>query len=104
MDIAAVHESHHGSCTEQRTGTSHVLDDSVALPAHPLSIKPYGNAYTAPQNSIAATGNFHCLPSEVLVSLLECLDAFSLVQLGACCKYLYAYTSSAELWKNLFIT
>ncbi|OCL02334.1 F-box domain-containing protein [Glonium stellatum] len=78
-------------------------DDPVAIPSHPLGIKPSGNAYTASEDIKSACGLFSRLPDELLNYLLERLDAFDLVTLGATCKALYAFTTTEELWKNLFI-
>ena len=78
-------------------------DAPVAIPSHPLGIKPSGNAYTASRDIKFACGLFRKLPDELLNHFLEKLDALDLVRLGGTCKALYAFTSAEELWKNLFI-
>ena len=78
-------------------------DAPVAIPSHPLGIKPSGNAYTASRDIKFACGLFCRLPDELLNHILEKLDALDLVRLGGTCKALYAFTSAEELWKNLFI-
>ena len=78
-------------------------DAPVAVPSHPLGIKPSGNAYTASRDIKFACGLFCRLPDELLNHFLEKLDALDLVRLGGTCKALYAFTSAEELWKNLFI-
>ena len=75
----------------------------VAVPPHPLRIKPTGNAYTSSSNLKSATGYFTCLPDELIVQILEYLEARNLLQLGATCKALYAFARFEDLWKSLFI-
>ncbi|KAK2752389.1 hypothetical protein FQN55_007429 [Onygenales sp. PD_40] len=74
-----------------------------AIPPHPLGVKPSGNALAASSNLRAAVGSFGELSDELVILLLECLDAASLLSLGATCKALYAFTHAEELWKALFI-
>ena len=71
--------------------------------AHPLGVKPGGNALAAQKNSVGHMGVFGALPDETILVLLEWLDGRSLLNLGASCKTLYAYTTFDQLWKNLFI-
>jgi hypothetical protein len=71
--------------------------------AHPLGVKPGGNALTVQKNSVGHMGVFGALPDETILVLLEWLDGRSLLNLGASCKTLYAYTTFDQLWKNLFI-
>ena len=78
-------------------------DAPVTIPSHPLGIKPSGNAYTASRDIKFACGLFCRLPDELLNHILEKLDALDLVRLGGTCKALYAFASTEELWKNLFI-
>jgi hypothetical protein len=75
----------------------------VSIPLHPLGVKPSGNQYTAPSNARHATGFFQILPDEVVATVLEYLDAPQLDLLGSCCKFLYAFCRSEDLWKALFI-
>ena len=77
--------------------------DSVAVPSHPLGIKPSGNAYTANENLKSAAGRFSLLPDEVLVQILECLDAVSLQKIECTCKALYAFSRLEDIWKTLCI-
>jgi hypothetical protein len=76
-----------------------------ALPAHPLSVRPGGNAYaqTAGSNLKWNTGVFATLPDELLAHFLDYLTAQELVFLGSTCKAFYAFTRSEELWKALFV-
>ncbi|KAL2041281.1 hypothetical protein N7G274_005663 [Stereocaulon virgatum] len=76
---------------------------SVAVPSHPLGIKPSGNAYTANENLKSAAGRFSLLPDEVLVQILECLDAKSLRKIECTCKALYAFSRLEDIWKTLCI-
>ena len=77
--------------------------EPVALPAHPLGIRPAGNAYTADTNIKLAAGNFHCLPDEIIMEILEFLEPVPLVLLGNTCKALYAFSRFEELWKAIVI-
>ena len=78
-------------------------DASVAIPPHPLGVKPAGNAYTSSANLKDHAGAFAALPDELLMGFLECLHPFELIQLGATCKALYAFTSAEELWRSAFV-
>ena len=78
-------------------------DSSVTVPPHPLRIKPAGNAYTEATNIKIATGFFSVLPDELIIQVLEFLDAPQLLSVGATCKALYAFCQLEELWKALFI-
>jgi hypothetical protein len=75
----------------------------LVFKAHPLGVKPSGNALAAPKNSAANMGVFGGLPDETVLVLLEWLDSTSLLSLGASCRSLYAYTMFDQLWKDLFI-
>lgn len=77
--------------------------DSLTVPSHPLRIKPAGNGYTATENIKLAAGSFTALPDELLIHVLESLDAASLRRLGCACKALYAFSRLEELWKALCI-
>jgi len=75
------------------------------IPPHPLGIKPLGNQYLSPGCGRArdGLGTLQALPDEVLMTLLESLDQEALQLLGRCCKFLFAFCSSDELWKALFL-
>ena len=75
----------------------------VAVPQHPLDIRPSGNAYTAAENIKNATGTFSHLPDDLLVQILEYLDGPCLRSLGRSCKALFAFTRLEDLWKTQFI-
>ena len=77
--------------------------DSLTVPSHPLKIKPRGNAYTATDDIKLAAGSFTALPDDVLIQVLEFLDATSLKWLGFACKTLYAFSRHEEIWKTLCI-
>jgi len=79
------------------------LDIPKSVPPHPLGIKPLGNAYDAKINIKRHCGIFTWLPDELLISVLEYLDAATLVRLGGACKALYAFSREEELWKSLFV-
>jgi hypothetical protein len=88
------------------TGVAPALDledIEQAIPFHPLNVKPSGNKYTSTESARKAIGTFQILPDEVLAILLEYLDSRLLRHLGSTCKALYAFCSSDDLWKALFI-
>lgn len=76
--------------------------DSVAVPPHPLGIKPAGNAYGATKDIKSSAGNFATLPDGILAQVIDYLDAVALQQLQRTCKVLYAYASLEDLWKALY--
>lgn len=78
-------------------------DVAIALPSHPLGIKPAGNAYTASENIKSRCGSFARLPDELLSHILESFEADTLVRLGSTCRALYAFTRLDELWRALFV-
>ncbi len=77
--------------------------DSVAIPPHPLGIKPAGNAYAANENIKASAGYFAILPDELVIHILEYSDAVVLQQIQRTCKALYAFTRLEDLWKTIYI-
>ncbi|KAI2629717.1 Clavaminate synthase-like protein [Hypoxylon sp. NC1633] len=77
---------------------------SDSIPIHPMGIKPLGNQYfvsgpTARQ-SLALFGR---LPDEMILQILEYLDARSLKDFGFTCHFLYAFSQVDELWKTLYL-
>ncbi|KAK5160268.1 hypothetical protein LTR04_004649 [Oleoguttula sp. CCFEE 6159] len=78
-------------------------EPTAAIPSHPLGIKPAGNAFVATKNLKHAAGFLSKLPDELIIQLLEYLDASELLTLSGTCKALYAFTRAEELWKALFI-
>ena len=77
--------------------------EEVAVPPHPLGVKPLGNAYTAKQNIKLAAGYFSHVPDEIIIEILEWLDSHALVELEKTCKALYAFCHHDEIWRSLFI-
>lgn len=78
-------------------------DDPMAIPPHPLGIKPAGNAYSVKENIMASAGFFAILPEELIIQTFEHLDATALQQLQRSCKALYAFARLEDLWKTLYI-
>ena len=78
-------------------------DADLAFNAHPLGVKPGGNALAAQATAWVKMGVFGGLPDEIILELLEWLDGKSLLNVGASCRGLYAYTTFDQLWKDLFI-
>ena len=74
-----------------------------AIPPHPLGVKPLGNVYTGGSNAKQRTGSLALLNDEIISSILELLDGFSLTTTGKTCKFLYAFTSLDDIWKSLFL-
>jgi hypothetical protein len=75
----------------------------LAFKAHPLGVKPSGNALAAYENAADNMGSFGMLPDEAILVLLEWFDSESLLSLGASCRGLYAYATFDLLWKDLFL-
>jgi hypothetical protein len=78
-------------------------ESTVTIPTHPLGVKPAGNAYTSSHNLKFATGYLASLPDEMLIMLMEYLDAKALLSLGFTCKALYAFSRHEDLWKHQLI-
>ena len=84
--------------------TSQPVEDCVAtVSSHPLGIKPSGNAYMAKKNIRTAIGRLGSLPDDLLVQILELLDASSLEIIGITCKFFFAFSRLEDLWKSLCI-
>ncbi|KAB8606265.1 hypothetical protein FH972_025894 [Carpinus fangiana] len=74
------------------------------VPKHPLGVRPLGNLYDATEPNIRTKcGTMALLPDELIIQILELLDARDLVHLGSACRAFYALTRSDDLWKALFI-
>ena len=78
-------------------------DSASLVRRHPLGVRPSGNALTSPVNLKQACRSFSLLPDELLVQLLEILDAKDLLRLGSTCRALHAFTRNEELWRALFV-
>jgi hypothetical protein len=78
-------------------------ESSLAIPHHPLDVKPLGNKYTATGDGKNSVGYFQILPDEIIAIFLEYLDSSELLLLGSTCKFLYAFCRSDDVWKALFI-
>ncbi|CAN9342852.1 unnamed protein product [Alternaria alternata] len=61
---------------------------AIAVPSHPLGIKPAGNALTASENIKSRCGLFASLPDELLSHVLESFEADVLIRLGSTCRAL----------------
>ena len=80
-----------------------IVDEKTTVPAHPLGVKPSGNAFAANHNLKVSAGLFRILPDELWLSILEWLDPTSLVRTGSTCKALYAFSQFEDLWKTFFV-
>ncbi|KAI9710100.1 MAG: hypothetical protein M1820_002902 [Bogoriella megaspora] len=78
-------------------------DLSLAVPSHPLGVKPSGNAYTATRNLKEHAGLFAALPDELLLQVLEYVDAPSLLRLGGSCRALHAFARVEDFWKAFLL-
>ena len=85
-----------------RISDPEVCSESV-VPQHPMGIKPTGNQFVAGNNIKAAAGMFSYLPDELLIQLLESLEPLPLLQLGATCKALYAFSRFEDIWRMQFL-
>ncbi|KAI5291097.1 hypothetical protein KEM54_006320 [Ascosphaera aggregata] len=78
--------------------------NSDCVPAHPLGVKPSGNALTATSDIRPSMGMLANVPDDTIMMCLELLDARDLRALSATCKALYAFGRSEELWRALFVS
>ncbi|KAI1333328.1 hypothetical protein F5Y16DRAFT_355484 [Xylariaceae sp. FL0255] len=75
-----------------------------SIPIHPLGINPLGNQFFATgPNARRSLGTVGHLPDEMIMHLLEYLDAESLSAIASTCRFLYAFGQLDELWKALFL-
>lgn len=81
----------------------HEVHQRSAVRRHPLGVRPSGNAFTSSVNLKDAAGHFTNLPDELLIQLMECLDAPTLLRLGSSCRALHAFTRTEDLWRTLFV-
>ncbi|KAI0022164.1 Clavaminate synthase-like protein [Xylariomycetidae sp. FL0641] len=88
------------------SGPSSLDDGAVgdSIPVHPNGVKPLGNQYFASgPNARLSTGVVGILPDEMILHLLEYLDADALRNIGFSCRFLYAFSQLDDLWKTLFL-
>ncbi|KAM0283607.1 hypothetical protein ACHAQH_002385 [Verticillium albo-atrum] len=99
-----VTEAKHDPVATEDAVMSTTHESISSLPTHPLEVKPLGNQFLheGPKARPSA-GAFRSFPDEMINVLLEYLDQHSLRRLGYTCRFLYAFCSSAELWKPLFL-
>ncbi|KAI1096200.1 Clavaminate synthase-like protein [Rostrohypoxylon terebratum] len=77
---------------------------SNSIPVHPIGVKPLGNGYLASgPTARGSLGSMRQLPDEMILQILEYLDASSLMNLGSTCRFLYAFCQLDDLWKALFL-
>ncbi|KAL2161484.1 hypothetical protein VTH06DRAFT_8046 [Thermothelomyces fergusii] len=89
-----------------RGGNSSEDDSAVdsSVPPHPLGVKPLGNKYfSASTDARLSIGALQALPDEVLMQLLEYMDARTLRMLGYACKFLFACCMADDVWKTVFL-
>lgn len=86
-----------------RCSTPLTENETRVLPPHPLGVKPAGNAFSAVDNAKLRAGLFLSLSDELILEVLEYLDHWSLLRLGASCRLFYAFCRFDDLWKTLFI-
>jgi hypothetical protein len=76
---------------------------------HPLGLKPWGNLIIADGQGSAVCrrdtglGSMRCLPDEIMLHIMECLNAAALERLGSCSKQLFVMTRHQPLWKQLTV-
>jgi hypothetical protein len=75
----------------------------VAVPRHPLGVRPSGNVYSAESNDRDVIGSFSILPDELILQLLEYFPGEGLLSIGMTCKAFYAFSRTDDLWKALFL-
>lgn len=79
--------------------------DSVPLiPVHPLGVKPLGNQYfSSVVPARRSLGQLVALPDEMILQILESLQAHDLLNVGVSCVFLFAFSRLDELWKSLYL-
>lgn len=101
-----------GTLVEQSMPPNGALPDELAeeesnhhdiARRHPLGVRPSGNALTADQNSSRYMGLFGRLPDALVLTVLEYLDASSLVHIGGTCRALFAYSTFDQLWRDIVV-
>jgi hypothetical protein len=104
-----LYDSHTTERPAKRLKTKAMGDEPIehqdAVPAHPLEVKPQGNAYAVDSGKSLrhSLGHFEALPDELLVHFLEYLGPRELLTLGGACKFLYAFCKADDLWRPLFV-
>ncbi|EFY92787.1 F-box and JmjC domain protein, putative [Metarhizium acridum CQMa 102] len=99
-----VHRSHEYESAESTSFDDNAVTQGDSIPTHPLGVKPLGNRYLSDgSNAKANSGIWSFLPDEMLMLVLEQVDAKSLLRLGSTCKFLFAFCHADELWKALFL-
>lgn len=88
---------------EDRKRFDYQRSSDTVIPCHPAGIKPTGNVYVARHNIKEAAGLFSYFPDELLIQILEFVEPLSLIQLGATCKALWAFTRFEDLWRTHFV-
>jgi hypothetical protein len=73
------------------------------IKAHPLGVRPSGNAFTASVHIRENLGIFSSLPDKLILALLEWLHYDDLLRLGSTCRAFFAFTACDDLWKRLFL-
>ena len=85
-----------------KTGSTQ-SEETLSIPPHHLGIRPLGNSYLSTRNLKSCAGFLALLPDELIIQILELLEAKSLINLGATCKACFAFARSDDLWKTLCI-
>ena len=83
--------------------TPKAQSSEAIIPCHPLGIKPSGNLYMARRNIKEAAGLFYSIPDDLLIQILEFLEPLPLLQLGATCKALWAFSRQEDLWRTQYV-
>ena len=97
------HGYHNGQQQEADFITLMPQSSEAIIPCHPWGIKPLGNLYMARHNIKEAAGLFYSIPDELLFQTLEFLEPLPLLQLGATCKALWAFSRHEDLWRTQYV-
>lgn len=89
--------------TTPRLSNGDTGEQATLVRRHPLGVRPSGNALTSNVNLKASAGSLARLPDELLMHILETLEAPDLLRLGGACRMLHAFTRNDELWRTLFV-
>lgn len=88
---------------------SRTVSNSSSAAAHPLNVKPLGNALLADpaemkRARLAGLGHWARLPDELIMTLMSYLPQDDVVLLSQCLRILYAFGYDEEMWKKLYLS
>lgn len=85
----------------------HINVNELAVPKHPLNIKPLGNIILAKDDELAKIGKsagllFQKLSDELILKIFGLLDKNDLINCSKVSKFWYAFSTFDDLWRSLY--